>query len=358
VVSPRFRSSESKGTQRTEIFQVQKESLIKNDQTYEVLGNDISCNLGSTNVTNLMASPDFGKSVRTMLRALTQVSNDSHIDVVPSVLNGNEMYHSVGLGAMNLHGYFAKNKIDYGSPESIEITDKYFLLLNYWTLVESNNISIETGKKFYEFEKSKYADGTYFDMYLDNPSSEFKHERVQELFKGIFIPKQEDWLKLKESVMEYGIYNGFRLATAPTGSISYVNEATASIHPITQRIEERTEGKRGKVYYPAPYLSDETMPYYKSAYDIDQRRLIDIYATAQKHVDQGLSMTLFTRSEFIEGIYEWKVGSEYPTKKTTKDLNILRNYAWKQGIKSVYYVRTFTDDGEEVGANYCESCSI
>lgn len=341
----------------TEIFQTMRESIIKNDQTYDLLGNDISCNLGSTNVVNLMASPDFGKSVRVMLRALSQVSDDSNINVVPSVKKGNEMYHSVGLGAMNLHGYFAKNQIMYGSPESIEITDIYYLLLNYWTLVESNNISIETGEKFFEFEKSTYATGEYFKEYMNTDYTP-KFERVAELFKGIFIPTPNDWMLLMKSVMEHGIYNAYRLATAPTGSISYVNEATASIHPITQRIEERTEGKRGKVYYPAPYLSDETLPYYQMAYDIDQRRIIDIYATAQKHVDQGLSMTLFMRSELPEDMYEWKKDSEYPTKKTTRDLSILRNYAWKKGVKSVYYIRTFTDDGETIGANECESCSI
>jgi ribonucleoside-diphosphate reductase alpha chain len=305
-----------------------------------------------------MSSPDFGKSVRTMLRALTYVTDNSRIDVVPPVKNGNDMYHSVGLGAMNLHGYLAKSKIHYGSPEALEFTDIYFMLLNYWTLVESNNISIETGQVFSEFEKSKYATGEYFNKYLEEPEFEFKHEKVKDLFKDIFIPRHKDWLQLKESVMEHGLYNAYRLAVAPTGSISYVNEATASIHPITQRIEERTEGKRGKVYYPAPYLSNETIPYYESAYDIDQRKIIDTYATAQKHVDQGLSMTLFLRSELPYGMYEWKIDSEYPTKKTTRDLSILRNYAWKQGIKSVYYIRTYTDDGTEVGANYCESCSI
>jgi ribonucleoside-diphosphate reductase alpha chain len=161
-------------------------------------------------------------------------------------------------------------------------------------------------------------------------------------------------------VLKYSERNGIndRLAVAPTGSISYVNEATASIHPITQRIEERTEGKRGKVYYPAPYLSDETLPYYVSAYDIDQRKIIDIYAVASKHIDQGASMTLFLRSELPKDMYEWKEDSEYSTKKTTRDLSILRNYAWAKGIKSIYYIRTFTSDGEEVGANYCESCSI
>lgn len=343
----------------TEIFQVQRDSVIRNDQTYEFLGNDVSCNLGSTNMTNLMASKGkFGQYVKTMLRALTYVSDQSDIDVVLPVQNGNNMYHSVGLGVMDVHGFLAKNKIPYGSPEALEIVDIYFMLLNYWTLVGSNELAIERNEKFFEFEKSKYADGTYFDMYLDESEFEFKHDIVKEIFDGIFIPRLADWKTLKKSVMMFGLYNAYRLATAPTGSISYVNEATASLHPITQRIEERTEGKRGKVYYPAPHLSDETLPYYVSAYDIDQRLIIDTYAVAQKHVDQGLSMTLFFRSELPEDMYEWKADSEYPIKKTTRDLSIIRNYAWAQGIKSVYYIRTFTADGEEVGANYCESCSI
>lgn len=352
----------------TEIFQVMKESQIKDTQEYEVLGNDISCNLGSTNITNLMDSPDFGKSVRVMHRALTQVSDDSNIDVVPSVKKGNDMYHSVGLGAMNLHGFLAKNKIEYGSPESLEFTDVYFMLLNYWTLVESNNIAKERGETFYEFEKSEYANGEYFKKYLSkiegyNESQGidefvFKHEKIKDLFEGIKVPSLTDWDELQRKVREHGLYNAYRLAVAPTGSISYVNEATASIHPITARIEERLEGKRGKVYYPAPYLSDETIPYYTMAYDIDQRKIIDVYAVAGKHIDQGASMTLFTRSEFPEGMYEWKVNSDNPTKKTTRDLNIFRNYAWKKGVKSIYYIRTFTDDGDEIGANYCESCSI
>lgn len=83
-----------------------------------------------------------------------------------------------------------------------------------------------------------------------------------------------------------------------------------------------------------------------------------MYATAGKHIDQGASMTLFMRDELEEGMYEWKAGSEHPTKKTTRDLAILRNYAWSKGVKSVYYVRTFTEDGETIGANECESCSI
>lgn len=338
----------------SEILQITSESSLFDDQSYDILGADISCNLGSTNISNMMKSPDFGKSIRIMARALTQVSDYSDIHAVPSVKRGNDLSHSFGLGAMDMHGFLASNKIHYGSPESLEFTSVYFLLLNYWTLFESNQIAKERGESFHEFEKSTYATGEYFDKYVDFDWSP-QLDRVKELFEGIFIPTREDWLALKASVQTYGVYSAYRLAVAPTGSISYVNEATSSIHPIIQRIEERQEKKTGNTYYPAPYLSDETIPYYVSAYDIDMRSVIDLYSAAQEHVDQGMSLTLYFRSTIPAGLYEWKTETE---KQTTRDLTMIRHYAHQKGIKTLYYVRTFTDDEEEVGANMCENCSI
>lgn len=339
----------------SEILQVQRASVINNRQEYEVLGTDISCNLGSTNIVNLMASPNFGKSVEVMTRALTFVTDKSDIDVVPSIQHGNRLAHTIGLGAMGLHAYLAKNQIEYGSPEALEFTSVYFMLLNYWTLVASNKIAKERKVTFDNFENSKYADGRYFDTYLNQEFAP-KNARVKELFDGIFIPTKSDWTSLKENVMKYGLYHQNRLAVAPNGSISYINDTTASLHPIINRIEERQERKIGKIYYPAPYLSNETLPYYKSAYDTDMRKVIDTYAAAQQHVDQGMSLTLFMRSTIPAGLYEWKNGRT--DKMTTRDLSILRNYAHYKGVKSIYYVRTFTDDASEVGANECESCSI
>ncbi|OAP99096.1 class 1b ribonucleoside-diphosphate reductase subunit alpha [Ligilactobacillus aviarius] len=340
----------------SEIAQIQRPSKINDLQEYEVLGSDISCNLGSTNIVNLMASPDFGKSVETMMRALTFVSDQGNAKVVPSIYEGNKLSHSVGLGAMGLHAFLAKNHIQYGSPESIEFTNVYFMLLNYWTLVASNKIAKERQETFFEFEKSSYADGSYFDKYINQdwgPTS----DRVKELFAGIFIPTKEDWAKLKENVMRDGLYNAYRMAVAPTGSISYVGNTTASLQPIIQKVEERQEGKIGKVYYPAAYLSTDTMPYYKSAYDLDMRKMIDVYAAAQEHVDQSISITLYFKSTIAEGLYPWKDGRT--DKMTTRDLSIIRNYAWHKGIKSLYYVRTYTDDGSEAfSVNECESCSI
>ena len=339
----------------SEILQVQRASVINNRQEYEVLGTDISCNLGSTNIVNLMASPNFGKSVEVMTRALTFVTDKSDVDVVPSIQHGNRLAHTIGLGAMGLHAYLARNQIEYGSPEALEFTSVYFMLLNYWTLVASNKIAKERKVTFDNFENSKYADGSYFDTYLNQEFAP-KNARVKELFDGIFIPTKSDWTSLKEHVMKYGLYHQNRLAVAPNGSISYINDTTASLHPIINRIEERQERKIGKIYYPAPYLSNETLPYYKSAYDTDMRKVIDTYAAAQQHVDQGMSLTLFMRSTIPAGLYEWKNGRT--DKMTTRDLSILRNYAHYKGVKSIYYVRTFTDDASEVGANECESCSI
>lgn len=337
----------------SEILQVQTPSVINDAQEFVKLGTDISCNLGSTNVLNMMTSPDFGRSVRTMTRALTFVTDSSSIEAVPTIKHGNDLSHTIGLGAMGLHSYFAQHHMAYGSPESIEFTNIYFMLLNYWTLVESNNIARERGKTFVNFDKSAYADGSYFDKYITGdyvPQS----ETVKALFAGHFIPQAEDWENLRQAVMADGLYHQNRLAVAPNGSISYINDCSASIHPITQRIEERQEKKIGKIYYPAYGLSTDTIPYYTSAYDMDMRKVIDVYAAATEHVDQGLSMTLFMRSEIPMGLYEWKTES----KQTTRDLSILRHYAFNKGIKSIYYIRTFTDDGDEVGANQCESCVI
>lgn len=339
----------------SEIAQVQKPSVVADDQSYETLGTDVSCNLGSTNIANMMNTPDLGRSIKAIMRGLTRISDHESLDVVPSIKKGNAQSHSVGLGAMGLHGFLAKNHIQYGSPVAIEFTGVYFMLLNYWTLVASNEIAREKHETFYDFDKSKYADGSYFDKYISKdwgPQS----EEVKKIFKGFFIPGIKDWKELKAAVMKDGLYNAYRLAVAPNGSTSYIGDSTSSLQPIINKIEERQEKMIGKIYYPAPYLSNDTIPYYKSAYDTDMRSVIDTYAAAQQHVDQSLSMTLFMRSTIPAGLYEWKDGRT--DKMTTRDLNILRHYAYQKGIKSIYYIRTFTDDQDEIGANQCESCVI
>src|SRR5574344_2067706 len=334
----------------SEITQVQKPSILNSDLSYAEVGSDISCNLASTNILKMLESPNFEESVDSMVRALTTVSDFTNITEVPTIKKGNENYHSIGLGAMNLHSALAVNQIHYGSEESIEFTDVYFRALKFYALKASNKLAIEKKESFFEFEKSEYADGSYISRkYIDVEEFEFKSDKVKEIFKNVKIPLRKDWEELNKSIMEHGLYNAYLLTIAPNGSISYINESTSSLHPIVNRIEHRYEGMTGSIYYPTPELNDETINYLNSAYDTDMRKVIDIYATAQEHVDQSMSLTLFMRSELPAGLYEWKNNNNL--KMTTRDLNKLRNYAWTKGIKSIYYVRTHTGDRKSTRLN-------
>ena len=339
----------------SEILQPQTPSVLNDDLSYHEVGTDISCNLGSTNIVNLLKSEDFAASVDTMVRALTTVTDLESVEEVPTVNKGNRLYHTIGLGAMGLHTAFALHQIKYGSKESLEFTEAYFLALNYYSLVSSNRIARERHETFYEFADSSYADGSYFSPYVEQDFV-FRFPKIAAIFKDIPIPTKEDWKVLREKVMKDGLYHRNRLAVAPNGSISYINETSASLHPITQLVENRQEKKVGSIFYPAPYLSNDTLPFYETAYNMDQRKIIDVYAVAQKHIDQGMSLTLFMRSQLPEGLYEWKTKGN--TMLTTRDLNRLRNYAWRKGIKSLYYVRTYTEDDEFSSVNSCESCMI
>src|SRR5699024_8457196 len=272
----------------SEILQIQQPSIINDDQTFEDEGIDISCNLGSTNIVNMVDSPDFAKSVDTAVRGLTFVTDHTSIDAVPSVRRGNELNHTIGLGGMGLHTLFAINQIYYGSDESLELTEAYFYALNYWSLVSSNQIARERGETFYNFENSDYANGSYFGRYIEEPFV-IEDEKVKEIMKNVPLPTAEDWEALRDKVQKDGLYHAYRHEIAPTGSISYVNNTSTSLHPITRLIEERQEKKTSKTYYPAPQLSNDTIDYYESAYDIDMRKVIDVYAAAQRHIDQGMS---------------------------------------------------------------------
>lgn len=326
----------------SEILQVNSPSVYNDDLSYKVVGKDISCNLGSLNVAKTMDGPDFGKTIEVAIRGLTAVSDKSDIATVPSVEAGNKSSHAVGLGQMNLHGYFSREKMYYGSEESIDFTNIYFYTVTYHAIKASNKIAMERNEKFGGFENSKYATGEFFDKYT-NQEWLPKTEKVKELFakSGIEIPTQEDWEALKKSVMEFGMYNQNLQAIPPTGSISYINNSTASIHPIAAPIEIRKEGKLGRVYYPAPYMTNDNIEYYQSAYEIGYEKIIDVYAAATQHVDQGLSLTLFFKAD-----------------TTTRDINKAQIYAWKKGIKTLYYIRLRQEALEGTEVQGCVSCAV
>ena len=326
----------------SEILQVSTPSEFNDDLTYKTIGDDISCNLGSLNIAKAMDSTDFSKTIEMAIRGLTAVSDQTDINSVPSIRQGNDHSHAIGLGQMNLHGYLGREHIYYGSEEALDFTNAYFAAVLYECLKASNKIAIERGETFYDFENSDYASGVYFDGF-DPAYFAPKTEKVKELFdkSTIEVPTAEDWAALKKSVMKHGIYNRNLQAVPPTGSISYINNSTSSIHPIASKIEIRKEGKIGRVYYPAPHMTNENLEYYQDAYEIGYEKIIDTYAVATKYVDQGLSLTLFFKDTV-----------------TTRDINRAQIYAWRKGVKTIYYIRLRQTALTGTEVEGCVSCML
>ncbi|GAC66401.1 class 1b ribonucleoside-diphosphate reductase subunit alpha [Gordonia soli] len=326
----------------SEILQVSTPSTFNDDLSYSHVGKDISCNLGSLNIAKTMDSPDLGHTIETAIRGLTAVSDQTAITSVPSIQQGNDDSHAIGLGQMNLHGYLARERIYYGSDEGVDFTNIYFYTVLYHALRASNAIARERGRPFGGFERSKYASGEFFDKYTEK-TWEPETQKVRDLFgqAGIHIPNQDDWRELKAAVQRDGIYNQNLQAVPPTGSISYINHSTSSIHPVAAKVEIRKEGKIGRVYYPAPYMTNDNLDYYQDAYEIGYEKIIDTYAAATQHVDQGLSLTLFFKDT-----------------ATTRDVNRAQIYAWRKGIKTLYYIRLrqLALEGTEVEG--CVSCML
>jgi len=326
----------------SEILQVNSASEFNEDLSYRRVGKDISCNLGSLNIAHAMDSRNLAQTVEVAIRALTAVSEMSEINSVPSVAEGNHRSHAIGLGQMNLHGYLAREGMAYGSEEALDFTNLYFYCVTYHAVRTSNLLARERGQAFDGFAQSQYASGRYFDKYVER-AWQPRTARVAQIFAdaGVTLPGQADWQALRAAVMQHGLYNQNLQAIPPTGSISYINHATSSIHPIVSRIEIRKEGKTGRVYYPAPFMTNDNLALYQDAYQIGPEAIIDTYAEATQHVDQGLSLTLFFRDDV-----------------TTRDINKAQIYAWKRGIKTLYYIRLrqMALQGTEVQG--CVSCSL
>jgi ribonucleoside-diphosphate reductase alpha chain len=317
----------------TEIMQVSEVSDINIYGREDTIRYGISCNLGSLNIATVMDNKRVKETVKTAMRALTVVSDVTDIEMVPSIAKANRELHSVGLGAMNLHGFLAKSFIMYESDEALDFANTFFMMMNYYSLEASMEIAKERQRTFVGFEKSGYADGTYFDKYLSRdylPQS----DKVKELFGDMYIPTIEDWTNLKEQVKEHGVYHAYRLAIAPNQSTSYIMNATASVMPIVDIIEVREYGD-STTYYPMPYLTNDNYFYFKSAYDMDQMKVLKLISVVQRHIDQGVSTILHTNS-----------------KDSTRDLAKYYIYAHKLGLKSLYYTRTRKSSIDE-----CVSCS-
>lgn len=296
---------------------VSKEVETKDGDTVVVTttrpGEFVVCNLASLSLGRLPLEDEekMKEKVATVVRALDNVINLNFYPVPYAQLT-NQRYRSIGLGISGYHHALAKRRIKWESEEHLEFMDKVFETINRAAILASSNLAKEKGS-YQFFEGSDWQTGIYFDK------------------RGY---DSAEWQDVRKTVALQGMRNAYLLAVAPTSSTSIIAGTTAGLDPIMKRffLEEKKGSMLPRV---APELSDETYWMYKSAYLINQKWSVRASGIRQRHIDQAQSMNLYITNDF--------------TMRQILDLYLL---AWKEGVKTIYYVRSKSLEVEE-----CESCS-
>lgn len=308
-------------------------------------GYDIQCVLSSLNLVNLFdckTDEERKNVIISSIKFLSNVSDISHLESVPSVNKANDDFHSVGLGVLGLHTLLVKLGIEYESEEAKDLCNVLFSYIRYYSLYGSMLVAKERGK-FKNFEKSDYYKGkALYKYYSGELDITPKTDRIKELLGriDIYIPTKEDWNWLNNEIHKYGLYNAYQNAIAPNQSSAYIMEVSSSLQPVSSEVEFRDYGHLQTVY-PQALLTNENKYLYKSAYDINQLKYMELMATVQEHIDQAISITVFINSDT----------------KLKEQLAIIIK-AWQLGIKTLYYWRTRKQSIMADKEPICESCSV
>lgn len=302
----------------TEIFQnmsaTEFESIQLEDDmivTRKKPGDFVVCNLSSINLGKAVPADVLERLIRIEVRMLDNVI-DLNMIPVPQAERTNSRYRGIGLGTFGWHHLLALKGIRWEDDEAVEYADELYGTIARLTIQASMELAKEKGA-YPLFEGSDWQTGAYFDA------------------RGY---EGEEWEQLRAAVRENGMRNGYLMAVAPNSSTSIIAGSTASIDPIFQKSYSE-EKKDYKIPVTVPDLNAETTWFYKSAYFIDQHWTLRQNAARQRHVDQGVSLNLYVQNTI-----------------KAKELLDLHLAAWKQGLKTTYYVRSTSVELLE-----CESCS-
>ncbi|WP_429993360.1 ribonucleoside-diphosphate reductase subunit alpha [Metabacillus fastidiosus] len=279
--------------------------------TVKTPGDFVVCNLSSINLAKAVTEDVLERLVSVQVRMLDNVIDLNTIPVLQAKLT-NEKYRAIGLGTFGWHHLLALKKITWESDEAVQYADSLYEKISFLTIKASMELAKEKGA-YPVFENSDWQTGEYFTKReLTSPA----------------------WDELKKNVSEFGIRNGYLMAVAPNASTSIIAGSTASIDPIFQKVYSE-EKKDYKIPVTAPDLSAETTWFYKSAYFIDQQWSIKQNAKRQRHIDQAISFNIYVQN-------------------TIKAIDLLNIHiaAWKEGLKTTYYVRSTSSLIED-----CDSCA-
>lgn len=294
-------------TQFMEEYVLEEDTIVKKYKS----GDFVVCNLSSINLGRAVPDGVLKRLIKIQVRMLDNVIDMNRLPVKQAEIT-NKKYRAIGLGTFGWHHLLALKKIEWESEQAVQFADELYEQIAYLAIKSSMELSKEKGS-YPLFEGSKWSDGTYFTD------------------KGYTAEK---WSALKEDVKRHGMRNGYLMAVAPNATTSIIAGSTAGIDPIFQPyyIEEK---KDYRIPNTAPDLDIETYQIYRrSAYIVDQRWSVKQNAARQKHIDQSVSFNFYVPNHIKASVL--------------LDLHLR---AWKEGLKTTYYVRSTSSDIEE-----CEWC--
>lgn len=280
------------------------------------------CNLLSINLANVENDDELKSICQTSVRILDNAINFTRVPILEGTMH-NQRYRTIGIGAMGLADYLAKNNIPYNA--SADVVDDLFEKMAIYNIRASIEIAKQKGP-FGAYQGSEWQKGVILG-------------KTQVWFNANSKYKQE-WNDIYENLRKYGIRNSQISAIAPNTSSSLIQGCTASVLPIYSKFFVETHGK-GSIPNCPPFIKDKFW-FYQENRNIDQRKIIEIMARINKWIDTGISIELMynlNRDIRAKDIYE----------------TIMK--AWKNEIKTLYYTRTIQKDGSSVAKEECVSCA-
>ncbi len=275
-------------------------------------GDFVVCNLSSINLAKAVPANVLERLIRIQVRMLDNVIDLNTISVGQAEKT-NKKYRAIGLGTFGWHHLLALEGIYWESEDAVEFADRLYEDIAYYTIRSSMELAKEKGI-YSQFSGSEWESGRYFDR------------------KGYVA---ERWTELQADIQEKGMRNGWLMAVAPNSSTAKIGGSTDGIDPI-YAVEYAEEKKNFKFKVTAPDISHQTYEYYKkSRHQLSQVWSIRQNAARGRHIDQGISFNLYVKHNI-----------------KAKDLLNLHLEAWKNGLKTTYYVRS-TSQAE---IEECESC--
>ena len=292
-----------------------------------------SCLLGSVNLTRFVANPfsdeayfDWDKYRQVVNYFTRMLDNVVEINGLPLEGQQDEINYKRrhGMGFLGLGSTLAQLKMKYGSPESLEFTERV-----------AKEMAIEGWKQGIELAKEKEPAPIMLDnftvtaqMLAKRPEMKADGYKVGDEVPGkVLLAKYSRYMQqlpaeITDEIANHGARFTHHTSIAPTGtiSLSLANNASNGIEPSFAHQYSRNvirEGKKSKekidVYSyellayrklvnsdaAANEQGDNALPdYFVSADTITPKEHVDVQAAAQKWVDSSISKTANVPTEY------------------------------------------------------------